>query len=324
MPCFHLVLHTYIQVLRVWTIFSQFTVVPVARPSDSPQFDMTACAADDHLSIIATAATSDGGVETTKPTRRYDSLCSYSHDNTLLRCWSLPKPTFCETNTPHGDAVSWPVLTRQNTPPGFLCRLISRRQTLDSGVGAPTTGNTSSTRAGRPSSSLHLWDAETMSLLGTLLLPCLALTRDLANAAAAFSVHTSHAGTVLPRVDPVEPLRPPLAENHDRHCSAASNEVHSGASVDVGNGTRPQAESSSQPLPAAASKSGAPAVQQQRQPAAGVKAGTGLSRPVLVTALECLSPYPLVMAASTGGAVVVWRTSDCVCAQVRADCEVET
>lgn len=34
------------------------------------QFDMTACAADDHLSIIATAATSDGGVEATMPTDR--------------------------------------------------------------------------------------------------------------------------------------------------------------------------------------------------------------------------------------------------------------
>ncbi len=31
---------------------------------------MTACAADDHLSVIATAATSDGGIESTKPSDR--------------------------------------------------------------------------------------------------------------------------------------------------------------------------------------------------------------------------------------------------------------
>lgn len=154
-----------------------------------------------------------------------------------------------------------------------------------------------------------------MNLLGTLLLPCLALTRDLANAAAAFSVHAPRSGAGLSPVDPIKPPSSPLPEANEGHCGAARYEANSGASTDVGNETTPTAESSSQPqkIP----KNVAPAVQQQQQPTAGaVKAGTGLSRPVLVTALEFLSPYPLVMATSTGGAVVVWRTSDSVCVQV--------
>eukprot|EP00903_Cladosiphon_okamuranus_P012920 g12063.t1 len=223
-----------------------------------PTFDMTACAADDHLSIIATSATSDGGIETTKP--------------------------------------------------------------VGSGDGRPTTGGTASTRVGRPSSSLHLWDAETMSLLGTLLLPCLALTRDLANAAAAFSVHASRGDNCLPPVDPIKPRGPPHLEAHGVHDSAIRKEAHSGASGNAERGTPLKADSS--PPTKQAPKDAAQPVQQQQQqqqqpqPAAGaVKAGTGLSRPILVTALEFLSPYPLVMATSTGGAVIVWRTSDCVCVQ---------
>lgn len=207
-----------------------------------------------------------------------------------------------------GDVIPAPILSRPMRTPGFPRLLILCLQTLDSSDGTPTTGRTASTRVGRPSSTLHLWDAETMSLLGTLLLPCLALTRDLANAAATFSVHAPRAGTGVPPVDPTGPSCPPPEET-DRHC---------GGSVDVGNGSTPKADSPSPPpnVP----NDGAPR-QQHHQPAAGaVKAGTGLGRPVLVTALEFLSPYPLVMATLTGGAVVVWRTSDCVCAQVRSNC----
>lgn len=150
-----------------------------------------------------------------------------------------------------------------------------------------------------------------MTLLGTLLLPCLALTKDLANAAAAFSVHAAGVGTALPPVDPVEPSRFPPAEIQDVHGSATSNEAQSS-----GNETTAIAESVLSPAPPA-SENLSTAVQQQ--PAATVKAGTGLGRPVLVTALEFLSPYPLVMATSTGGAVPVWRTSDCVCVQVNEE-----
>ena len=154
-----------------------------------------------------------------------------------------------------------------------------------------------------------------MSLLGTLLLPCLALTRDLANAAAAFSIHSPHGGTSLHPADPVEPSCPPLKETGDGHGRAASNDAHSDASACAGNGPAPVVDCS--PPPEQVPENIAPAVQQQQQPTAGaVKAGTGLSRPSLVTALEFMSPYPLVMATSTGGAVVVWRTSDCVCVQV--------
>eukprot|EP00752_Nemacystus_decipiens_P009657 g8628.t1 len=208
-----------------------------------PTFDMTACAADDHLSIIATAATSDGGIETPKPTRSND--------------------------------------------------------------GTPATGSTASTRVGRASSSLHLWDAETMGLLGTLLLPCLALTRDLANAAAAFSIQSPRGGTSPPSVNSAESPCPPLEEANDGHCRATSIGNHSHVSTSAGSGTTPGADSSSptQKVPGNVT----PAVQQQQQPpfaAGAVKAGTGRSRPDLVTALEIVSPYPLVMATSTEVTVV--------------------
>lgn len=156
-----------------------------------------------------------------------------------------------------------------------------------------------------------------MGLVGTLLLPCLALTRDLANAAAAFSTHSPRSGTSLHPADPVEAsCPPPLKETNDGHCGAASNEIRSGASACAGNGTT-AADSSSPPQQVP--ESVAPAAQQQQPTAGAVKAGTGLSRPILVTAMEFMSPYPLVMATSTGGAVVVWRTADCVCVQVSSN-----
>lgn len=41
------------------------------------------------------------------------------------------------------------------------------------------------------------------------------------------------------------------------------------------------------------------------------------AQPVLVTALEFCSPYPLLIGACIGGAAVIWRVPDCVCVQVR-------
>ncbi|CAM9971015.1 unnamed protein product [Ectocarpus sp. 6 AP-2014] len=206
-----------------------------------PTFDMTACAADDHLSIIATAVTSDGGVEATMPS--------------------------------------------------------------ESG-GAPNKDQMASTRVGRASSSLHLWDAERISLLGTLLVPCLALTRDLTNAAAAFSVHPRCAAVAQPPVDPsaTDPSSTPVESLH------GNNKDMDGENPTATVGNETTTSTSQPPVRHAAAATG-------KQHAATTKTGTGLNRPALVTALMFLSPYPLLMGSSTGGAVVVWRTLDCVCVQ---------
>lgn len=180
--------------------------------------------------------------------------------------------------------------------------------------GTTSKDSATSTRVGRPSSSLHLWDAERMALLGTLLLPCLALTRDLANAAAAFSVHAPHAVAAPPPVNPNEQSPPTLGLTRDQNRSSGNVAATSAITVDVGNGTIPP-EVATTP---STSRKLAPAVQQ---PAAMVKAGTGLSRPALVTALAFLSPHPLLVGTSTGGAVALWRTSDCVCVQVRRNAD---
>lgn len=195
-----------------------------------------------------------------------------------------------------------------------------------------------SARVGRPSSSLHLWDAENMALLGTLLFPCLALTKDLANAAAAFSVHSPNGVTARAPVNPSEQPPPqPHGETRDQnHGGGGGGNVAASAAVipGVAKGTAvttssstplpPSEKGTTQPPPSSSSSSSSPRKtappvpqQQQQHPAAMVRAGTGLSRPALVTALIFLSPYPLLVGTSTGGAVVVWRTSDCVCVQVR-------
>ncbi|CAM9375604.1 unnamed protein product, partial [Ectocarpus fasciculatus] len=211
----------------------------IARPT----FDMTACAADDHLSIIATAATSDGGVEATMPTES---------------------------------------------------------------SGAPNKDHNASARVGRASSSLHLWDAERMSLLGTLLVPCLALTRDLTNAAAAFSVHPRSAAVAQPPVDPsaTDPSSTPVESLH--------------GNINVMGGENPTATAGNETITTTTSQPPVrhSAAATDKKHAATTKTGTGLNRPALVTALMFLSPYPLLMGASTGGAVMVWRALDCVCVQV--------
>ncbi len=155
-----------------------------------------------------------------------------------------------------------------------------------------------------------------MSLVGTLLLPCLALTRDLANAAAAFKVHSP--GVVASRSAAVQSeaasSQPPVEIQGEKHSAGGTGRTSSPienvgnvGTTAVGASPSPDVQQRQQQLPQ----------QQQRQPSATVKAGTGLSRPALVTAVGFLSPYPLLMGTSTGGAVVLWRTSDCICVQAR-------
>ncbi|CAM9206262.1 unnamed protein product [Scytosiphon promiscuus] len=227
-----------------------------------PRFDMTTCAADDHLSMIATAATSDGGIEAATPAKSGG-------------------------NADHNS--------------------------------------TTSTRVGRPSSSLHLWDAERLTLLGTLLLPCLALTRDLANAAAAFGIQTACVPGATRAVDRTESDPPPCVnikdltkgsareKGHD-HDKACQDEPTAASDTESG---RPAAESTPSRVCDIEPPPSGNVVAQMRIPGAAVRAGTGLNRPALVNSLMFLSPYPLLVGASTGGAVVLWRASDCVCVQVR-------
>lgn len=180
-----------------------------------------------------------------------------------------------------------------------------------------------------------------MALLGTLLFPCLALTKDLANAAAAFSVHSPNVVAARAPVYPSSGQPPQLhAETRDQNHGGRGGNVAPSSAVTgaVAKETAATTTTSSTPPPPSASpekgtttqprpsspsssRKTAPSVQQQQQqqqPSAMVKAGTGLSRPALVTALIFLSPYPLLVGTSTGGALVVWRTSDCVCVQVRS------
>lgn len=89
-----------------------------------------------------------------------------------------------------------------------LLNLIATTATSDGGtekIAPPTpsaalnigNGNGKGSRAGRPSSSVHLWDAEMMTLMGTLLLPCLHLTRDLANVETAFGMSSVGRATAV-------------------------------------------------------------------------------------------------------------------------------
>ncbi|CAB1110919.1 unnamed protein product [Ectocarpus sp. CCAP 1310/34] len=167
----------------------------------------------------------------------------------------------------------------------------------------PFNCGSASTRVGRASSSLHLWDAERMSLLGTLLVPCLALTRDLTNAAAAFSVHRRCAAVAQPPVDPsaTDSSSTPVESSH------GNNKDMGGDNPTATVGKKTTTTTSQPPV-----RHTAAATEKQH---AASKTGTGLNRPALVTALMFLSPYPLLMGASTEGAVVVWRTLDCVCVQ---------
>lgn len=189
----------------------------------------------------------------------------------------------------------------------------------------PKKYTAAATRVGRPSSSLHLWDAENMALLGTLLFPCLALTKDLANAAAAFSVHAPN-GVATPI--PVNPSKqsPSHAGTRDQNHECGNDAANSAVTGEVTKGTMSTASvAAPSSSTSTSSEEGTtpppplrkPATPVQQQPVAMVKAGTGLRRPALVTALMFLSPYPLLMGTSTGGAAVLWRTSDCVCVQVR-------
>lgn len=199
---------------------------------------MVACAADDHLNLIATAATSDGGMEEIGPTR-----ASFN-----------------------GERSSG----------------ISRNL---------------SSRVAAVSSCVHLWDAEMMTLVGTLPLPSLALTRDLANAATAFASTRSH-----------------KSEKTEKETTTT------GITGDMREHVRDQAS----PPEVGAPRTKTPPASQHAGPESGeddwaswraVRAKAS-GRPVLITALQFLSPFPLLAGCTTGGAVLLWRTTDCVCVQV--------
>lgn len=155
-------------------------------------------------------------------------------------------------------------------------------------------------KMGRLISSVYLWDAEMMTLLGTLLFPCPALTRDLGSLETAIS---------------------PPRSCHNTNMLYSKGQVIKGAKdapqfVDhPHSSTDADFASNVEAVSTASIESKAQITTAQSLPP--VRPGTGTQRPVLVTALAFCSPYPLLAGASTGGAVALWRVSDCVCIKVR-------
>lgn len=193
---------------------------------------MTACAADDHLNLIATAATSDGGIE------KIDLASSDSTD------------TRGATSVPHN----------------------------------------SSSRAGKPSSCVHVWDAEMMTLVGTLPIPCLALTRELAKTDTIFARSRA--------------LKSPEAQTSGKRIQGT-----------VGGSSTSEVRSTRSRL-----RGALPCVTSTRGKALGgacdAVPGKSEAKFALITALQFLSPLPLLVGSSTDGGVLLWRVTDCVCVQV--------
>lgn len=171
-----------------------------------------------------------------------------------------------------------------------------------------------------------------MTLLGTLLLPCLALTRDLANAAAAFGIHAPGVPVPAHAADRTAPDPSPSMKTRDRvsgsetrgdddDANALQKDCRAASDMERG---KPAAESLSPGDGVVAQPSSGNVAAPKPMLRAAVRAGNGHSRPALVTVLMFLSPYPILVGASTGGAVVLWRASDCVCVQVRTSTRSST
>lgn len=126
-------------------------------------------------------------------------------------------------------------------------------------------------------SSVHLWDAEMMTLFGTLLFPCPTLTRDLGDIETAIS-----------------PPRNTLDSKGAKNAPQFADEPHSITDADLAANVKAMYTASNE------SKART----------------TTTQRPVMVTALAFLSPYPLLAGASMGGAVALWRVLDCLCIKV--------
>lgn len=214
----------------------------------SMQYDMTTCAADDHLNLIATAATSDGGIE---------------------------KAAVVAIANPRGTSV-----------------------------------NNQSATQGLPSSFIHLWDAEMMTLLGTLLFPSTALTRSLTSAGSAFKFLHSHSAAPTK-----QPLGDPSGGNGTIQVGQAHDRVEGSSTADESVNIAPSVA----PEGAAGYSGVVPIVVQEEkaQASTAVSTETSLNGSTLLTALTFLSPYPLLAGASAGGAVALWHVPDCVCVQVR-------
>lgn len=133
-------------------------------------------------------------------------------------------------------------------------------------------------KMGRLISSVHLWDAEMMTLFGTLLFPCPALTRDLRSIETVTS-----------------PPRNTLDSEGAKNTPQFADQPHSSTDADLPANVKAAYTASNE------SKARVNTAQ----------------RPVLVTALAFLSPYPLLAGASTGGAVAFWGVPDCLCIKVR-------
>lgn len=232
------------------------------------QQDITACAADDHLNVIATVATSDGGIGPMKMATATTFSNGHLHSN---------------------DGGE-----------------------LGGSHGTPQVG---------PSSSVHLWDAEVMTLLGTLLFPCLPLTR--ANAASACSVrHPNRSSTNSIGGDSAEGENDDVALQNTTTTHTPEEEVLTATvTEEIATKSTVGPESPTRrPATESTTAADGPTVAARLVPPTpsptAAKEGTGIDTPVLVTALTFLSPYPLLAGASTGGAVALWRVPECVCVQV--------
>lgn len=176
-----------------------------------------------------------------------------------------------------------------------------------------------------------------MSLVGTLLFPDPALTRDLAKrCSASDESHGYHLPP--PSSDPEIEIKqtptttkidqggagtPPRTSatkttKADQGADAGKTLTSTDSSVELAPAAPTPDDSADAPCPVVSGVTLSGAEETVPVPVAIDDSGTAdlLTRATLVTALEFLSPYPLLAGASTGGTVALWRVPDGVCVQV--------
>eukprot|EP00904_Undaria_pinnatifida_P002793 jgi/Undpi1/12514/HiC_scaffold_6.g02183.m1 len=198
--------------------------------------------------------------------------------------------------------------------------LISTATTSDSGAAETGAPPEPQNDQGQPSSSVHLWDAERMTLVGTLLFPNPALTRDLATSTKEASLACNHRLQEAPDTAGI-PTSDATTENQQiisaptdkRGKPSPETVVDSSGDAEPPTPT-PAGTNTQSPVAVDATSTSA----KKTSDSTASDPGTDIinSRAALVTALAFLSPYPLLAGASTRGMVALWRVPDGVCVEV--------
>lgn len=159
-----------------------------------------------------------------------------------------------------------------------------------------------------------------MTLVGTLLFPNPALTRDLATSTKEASLACNHR---LQEVPDTAGIPTPNATTENQQIISAPTDERGKPSPETIVDSSGDAEPPT-PTPAGTNTQSPVAVDatspsaKKTSDSTASDPGTDItnSRAALVTALAFLSPYPLLAGASTRGMVALWRVPDGVCVEV--------